>query len=447
MQRAGNKAALAVAGLVSLFGASSLAARQDTQPAAPAVVKVTVEGPILTTPAGMTLYAAGNEDSRNPKFTWQCTDKVWRTTNDQQSGIGERPQIGFKLLKSCIDKFPPYIAAADARPTGNFTIVSRPDGTKQWAYSGFPLYTSTKDRAPGDHNGMGGGFLGLGGGSPTIAGAAPRFGGMRLAWAPTDLPPGLKASRMSEGLILVSADTERPIYTPRGNGRLIKASAGREDFKPLAAPAIGRVSGDWSIVDNGSGQKQYAFRGKPLFRAPASLNQLEVAGARGWETVIVEKAPALPSAIGQHLTLTGDVFTDKNGMTLYRYSCVSGLFEGHPVSCDDAGDPAAFMVALCGDGTECARRWHPYVAARGAKPEGEFSIIDITYPMFTDMRGKLYPSDAPRVKAWAYKGAPLFTYYEDEKPGDIWGNSIGGIWGSSWSVASVPGKAATYFEP
>ena len=65
----------------------------------------------------------------------------------------------------------------------------------------------------------------------------------------------------------------------------------------------------------------------------------------------------------------------------------------------------------------------------------------------TDQRGKLYPADAPRVKAWAYRGRPLFTYYEDEKPGDIWGDGVGGIWGSMFTALQVPGKNATFFEP
>ena len=57
------------------------------------------------------------------------------------------------------------------------------------------------------------------------------------------------------------------------------------------------------------------------------------------------------------------------------------------------------MVALCGDSKECAHRWHPYIAATGARPEGEFSIVDITYPMFTNMHGPLYPADAPVLSA------------------------------------------------
>jgi len=35
------------------------------------------------------------------------------------------------------------------------TIVSRTDGTQQWAYDGKPLYTFVQDKAPGEIKGNG----------------------------------------------------------------------------------------------------------------------------------------------------------------------------------------------------------------------------------------------------------------------------------------------------
>ena len=54
---------------------------------------MTVDGPVLFTPAGMTLYRDTREDTASPKFRWQCDSEVVRTTDDQQSGIGPRPEI------------------------------------------------------------------------------------------------------------------------------------------------------------------------------------------------------------------------------------------------------------------------------------------------------------------------------------------------------------------
>jgi predicted lipoprotein with Yx(FWY)xxD motif len=46
-----------------------------------------------------------------------------------------------------------FVAAADAKPEGKWTIVDRTDGTKMWAYAGRPLYTWIKDTKPGDVTG------------------------------------------------------------------------------------------------------------------------------------------------------------------------------------------------------------------------------------------------------------------------------------------------------
>jgi predicted lipoprotein with Yx(FWY)xxD motif len=47
------------------------------------------------------------------------------------------------------------MAAADATAAGDYTIVTRDDGSKQWAYKGKPLYMWAKDSKPGDRSGDG----------------------------------------------------------------------------------------------------------------------------------------------------------------------------------------------------------------------------------------------------------------------------------------------------
>ena len=50
----------------------------------------------------------------------------------------------------CATMWPPAMAAADAQPAGDFTVVTRDDGSKQWAYKGKPVYTYTPDKKAGD---------------------------------------------------------------------------------------------------------------------------------------------------------------------------------------------------------------------------------------------------------------------------------------------------------
>jgi len=56
---------------------------------------------------------------------------------------------------ACATKWPPLKAAADAKPSGDWTVVTRDDGGKQWAYKGKPLYLFAKDTRPGDVTGDG----------------------------------------------------------------------------------------------------------------------------------------------------------------------------------------------------------------------------------------------------------------------------------------------------
>ena len=54
----------------------------------------------------------------------------------------------------CAQNWPAF-AAGTAAPTGDWTIVTRDDGGKQWAYKGRALYTFAKDTAAGEIKGDG----------------------------------------------------------------------------------------------------------------------------------------------------------------------------------------------------------------------------------------------------------------------------------------------------
>jgi predicted lipoprotein with Yx(FWY)xxD motif len=47
------------------------------------------------------------------------------------------------------------MALEDAKATGEFTVIVRDDGKKQWAFKGKPLYYWAKDTKPGDKTGDG----------------------------------------------------------------------------------------------------------------------------------------------------------------------------------------------------------------------------------------------------------------------------------------------------
>ncbi len=55
----------------------------------------------------------------------------------------------------CIANWPAFTAPADATASGDWAIVKRDDGSRQWAFKGKPLYTFAKDTKPGDRTGDG----------------------------------------------------------------------------------------------------------------------------------------------------------------------------------------------------------------------------------------------------------------------------------------------------
>ena len=55
----------------------------------------------------------------------------------------------------CATNWPPLMADDGAVASGDWTVVTRDDGKKQWAYKGKPLYFWSKDGKPGDRTGDG----------------------------------------------------------------------------------------------------------------------------------------------------------------------------------------------------------------------------------------------------------------------------------------------------
>ncbi len=55
----------------------------------------------------------------------------------------------------CATNWPPLFAMDSDMASGDYSIVMRDDGKKQWAFKGKPLYYWAKDQKPGDKTGDG----------------------------------------------------------------------------------------------------------------------------------------------------------------------------------------------------------------------------------------------------------------------------------------------------
>ncbi len=109
-----------------LTGLSLVASVAVAQTAQPAQVADTSKGKALANAKGMTLYTFDRDASGKSNCTGQCAQN-----------------------------WPPLLAASGAAPSGDWSLVSRDDGAKQWAYKGKPLYTWARDAKPGDTTGDG----------------------------------------------------------------------------------------------------------------------------------------------------------------------------------------------------------------------------------------------------------------------------------------------------
>jgi predicted lipoprotein with Yx(FWY)xxD motif len=105
--------------LLALSTTASLAAE-------PAMEADSSMGKIYTDHNGMTLYTFDKDEAGKSN----CYDK-------------------------CAVNWPPLLAEAGAMAEGEWTVIDRTDGTKQWAYEGKPLYLWIQDKAPGDVTGEG----------------------------------------------------------------------------------------------------------------------------------------------------------------------------------------------------------------------------------------------------------------------------------------------------
>lgn len=108
------------------IGIAALAASAALAQTAPAKTADTAKGKALVDGAGMTLYRYDRDS----------------TGASNCNGV-------------CANNWPPFKAPADAKASGDWTVITRKDGGKQWAFKGKPLYTFYKDGDPGDAKGDG----------------------------------------------------------------------------------------------------------------------------------------------------------------------------------------------------------------------------------------------------------------------------------------------------
>jgi predicted lipoprotein with Yx(FWY)xxD motif len=95
---------------------------------APAKTGDTAKGKALVNDKGMTLYVFDKDKDAPGKSACNGT---------------------------CAENWPPLLASDTDKASGAWTVVTRDDGKKMWAYKGRPLYAWKNDKAAGDTDGDG----------------------------------------------------------------------------------------------------------------------------------------------------------------------------------------------------------------------------------------------------------------------------------------------------
>ena len=97
--------------------------------------------------------AAGMEPA---KLADTAKGKAWVDAKGMKLYIFDKDAAGKSNCNDkCATAWPPLMAAADGKAAGDWTVIVRKDGSKQWAYKGKPLYTWANDKKPGDATGDG----------------------------------------------------------------------------------------------------------------------------------------------------------------------------------------------------------------------------------------------------------------------------------------------------
>jgi predicted lipoprotein with Yx(FWY)xxD motif len=101
-----------------------------------------------------------------------------------------------------------------------------------------------------------------------------------------------------------------------------------------------------------------------------------------------------PTASAPPLAMKNGMLVDGKGLTVYTFD----------------KDVAGSGKSVCND--KCAVNWPPVLATASDKPQGAYAII-----VRDDGR-----------RQWAYKGKPVYTWPEDQEPGDKYGDNKNNIW-------------------
>ena len=301
-------------------------------------------------------------------------------TINQRTLYWSQDELGAKsitCLEACLETWQPLPAPENVTEVAQgWSTVARPDFGLQWAYNGRPIYTFVGDTFPGARLGAFAGYR------------QAKLGKWNILFEQVELPSGLSLQSSLLGRVL--ADHKgRTLYTHAKE----TSPPTDKDWRPLLAPWLAEIQGDWSFQPLPDGTRQWMYKGNPLFlfdrdKDPEDVRGHGVGGL--WSAIILETPPGLPTWMTIQRVDLGWVFAAQNGMTIYAPSKPDQIEQAQ--TCPE----------------DCMQKfWRPVLAEPADKPVGRWSIVEID----------------GGLRQWTFNGRLLFTHTRDKKPGDMTGNS------------------------
>jgi predicted lipoprotein with Yx(FWY)xxD motif len=250
-------------------------AGQDIDAPGDAKVFRTPQGLVLANFDGMTLYTLASD-----KISNGASVKV-------ASNAAIRPTAGLSVVKSdctaeCLVNWRPLLAPwMTSSPGGDWSIVVRADGSKQWAFKNKALYTFAGDNKPADVKGDGkresAGIF-----SAVMLEPAPPF----PTWVTFAATDGGEVLADPNRKTLYAFDAEQNVNRPSGGASERGCNQYCLDFyKPVLVTDNSKPVGDWTIITNVNGEKQWAYKGLLLFTYAKDMRAGEITGTKNYRVL------------------------------------------------------------------------------------------------------------------------------------------------------------------
>ena len=404
--------------LLAIAGVASIAA-MDAQ-AAPL-------RPLPTTPPGITIIeVVKDKGGGQPVFLWfrpgDADGRTLLSFDSDRAGVST-------CNGACATEHPPLLAMKGAKGFGDWSLVRRSDGARQWAYQTHPLYTWTREGEPGEvaTNVSAAEISGV----PTISStleqrtAAPRLlpeeGWKVVRFTPEatlTLPDGISARMVpsAQGLALTEI-RGLTLYAFDGDakkdGESCTAAGCALRWVPLAAATLALPVGDFTVVSRADGSRQWAWRKRPLYTYSGDHLRGDANGRNvdpKWAVALITEDFRPPGVAVTTFDGYGDSLSI-NGMTLY-----GGYPFEHRIGGRNQRDDFTFSnyrkgkqlgSAACDDAA-CEKSWEPFLAPADARSNGFWETV----------------ARRDGTRQWLYKGYAMYRHRADKAPGDHTGQAV-----------------------